>query len=188
MPDSTIMGVVVLFIGIVILIGLSPIILGNTTQDCSSLDGFTPAGFNHAKQTVSGDATVTLTAKERGGDPISVAVTRGNSQLADITHSVNNAGVYTFVIPRSGANSLTTHFVDYVNSNNLPFTAEKGGSSNPTISSETFALAGATPESITGWAKTCQETSDSSQDSFNVILVIPVVVAAVAILMVVRFL
>ena len=88
MPDSTIMGVVVLFIGIVILIGLTPIILGNTAQSCDSLDGY-----------------------------------------------------------------------------------------NATDKSKS-----------TGWAKSCVDTGDNSQDSFNVILVIPVIVAAVAILMVVRFL
>ena len=91
MPDSTIMGVVVLFIGIVILIGLTPIILGNTVQDCSSLDGYDP----------NSDGTLT---------------------------------------------------------------------------------------DSTGWAATCLDSNETNQDSFNVILVIPVVVAAVAILMVVRFL
>ena len=40
MADNTIMGVVVLFIGVVILIGLTPIILGNTIADCSNLDGY----------------------------------------------------------------------------------------------------------------------------------------------------
>ena len=88
MADNTIMGVVVLFIGVVILIGLTPIILGNTIADCSNLDGY--------------DASA--------------------------------------------------------------------------------------PEDSTGWAAACVNSNETNQDSFDVILVIPVVVAAVAILMVVRFL
>ena len=88
MADNTIMGVVVLFIGVVILIGLTPIILGNTIADCSNLDGYNTA----------------------------------------------------------------------------------------------------TPADSTGWAAACVNSNETNQDSFDVILVIPVVVAAVAILMVVRFL
>ena len=110
MADNTIMGVVVLFIGVVILIGITPIILGNTSDigACQNLDGYTPA-------------------------------------VAGV--DANDDGDY-----------------------------DDAGDTAPVAAQ------------YTGWAQACVNSNETNQDSFDVILVIPVVVAAVAILMVVRFL
>ena len=86
--EGNVMGAITLFIGIVILISIAPLILGNTTANCSGVPGY------------------------KTGDP-------GNS---------------------------------------------------------------------TGWAKSCLATEKTNQSSFSIIAVIPLVVAAVGVMLVMRYL
>ena len=44
------------------------------------------------------------------------------------------------------------------------------------------------PNSSTGWAKSCLSTENTNQSSFSIIAVIPLVVAAVGVMLVMRYL
>ena len=163
MPENNIMGLVGAFIGIAIMLGIGIQILGNSVQDCTTLQDYGTPDFVDS---------VTITAAGASYEsPPTVTFSGGGGSGAAGTAVLSGTTV--------GSVTVTDRGSGYETRPTIAFTG--GGGSN--------AQANATLSSAqAGWAGQCETNNSQTQNAYTLLVIILIVVAAVAILSVVRML
>lgn len=164
MAENNIMGLVGAFIGIAIMLGIGVQILGNSVQDCTTLPD-----YQIPNSVLS--VTITNAGASYETDP-SVAFTGGGGSGA------------TGVAVRSGSNTVAS------------VTILTGGESYETAPTVTFSGGGGANatgtavigESSIGWAAECESNNTQTRNAYTLLVIILIVVAAVAVLSVIRLL
>lgn len=163
MAESNIMGMVGAFIGIAIMLGIGIQILGNSIQDCTALpDYLTP-------NSVTG-VTVTSGGASYEGVP-TVSFSGGGGSGAAARAVMNGAVVSSVTVTEPGEGYSTAPTVAFTG----------GGGANATATAQIG-------ETQIGWAAQCQTNNSQTQTAYGLLVIILIVVAAVAILAVVRML
>lgn len=158
------MGYVGAFIGIAIMLGIGVQILGNSVQDCTTLQDYREPRFVES---------VTIKAGGSGYTSNPTVTFSGGGATEQATGTAVRTGTtitgVTVIDGGSGYETLPT----------IAFTG--GGGSN--------AQANATlTDQQTGWAGQCETNNTQTQNAYTLLVIILIVVAAVAILTVVRML
>ena len=169
MAENNLMGLVGAFIGIAIMLGVGIQILGNSVQDCTTLPDYSEGVVASVSVGTAGNYTSAPTASFTGGG--------GSGATATVTTAATGGGKILV-----SAVTVTSGGQDYTTAPTVVFT---GGTPNP------VAVATATitsDDTQVGWAGECVSSNAQAQNAYTLLVIILIVVAAVAILSVVRML
>ena len=169
MAENNIMGLVGAFIGIAIILGLGIQILGNSVQDCTALPDYSIGEVASIAVDTAGNYTSTPEVVITGGD--------GTGATATATTGAISGGVEITAI------TVTDGGRNYASAPTVSFT---GGEPVNSSAAATATITSTTVQ--TGWAGQCVNSNTQTQNAYTLLVIILIVVAAVAILSVVRML
>ena len=167
--ENNIMALVGAFIGIAIMLGIGVQILGNSVQDCTTLPDYSIGEVSSVTVTVGGNYTSAPTVAFSGG---------GGSLAASTvtTGAISNGIEVTAVTVTEGGQDYTS----------APAVAFDGGA--PVTTEAVASATITTPTEQVGWSGQCVSNNTATQNAYTLLVIILIVVAAVAILSVVRML
>ncbi len=169
--ENNIMALVGAFIGIAIMLGIGVQILGNTVQDCTTLPDYSVGEVSSVTVNTGGNYTSAPTVSFSGGGGILAA--------GDVTTGAISNGVEVLSV------AITEGGQDYTSA---PAVSFDGGAPVDTAATATAIVGTPTVQPTGTWAAQCLVNNTSTQNAYTLLVIILIVVAAVAILSVVRML
>lgn len=165
--ENNIMGLVGAFIGIAIMLGIGVQILGNSVQDCTTLPDYSEGAVTSVAVGTAGNYTSTPTVVFTGGGGTGAVAT------ASVTAIAGGFSISSITVTNGG--------VDYATAPTVSFS---GGA--PVTTPATATASVGVPTNT--WAAQCETNNAQAQNAYTLLVIILIVVAAVAILSVVRML
>jgi len=169
MAENNIMGIVGAFIGIAIMLGIGIQILGNSVQDCTQLPDYSIGEVASVAVDTAGNYTSAPDVVFTGGG--------GTGATASVTTGAIDGGVEITAI------TVTNGGTNYVEAPAVTFT---GGEPVNATAAATATITSTVTQ--VGWAGQCVNSNAQTQAAYTLLVIILIVVAAVAILSVIRML
>lgn len=169
MAENNLMGIVGAFIGIAIMLGIGIQILGNSVQDCTTLPDYSIGEVASVAVGTAGNYTSAPTVSFSGGG--------GTGAIATVTTGAIDNGVEVTAV------TVTDGGTNYVSAPTVTF---DGGTPVNTTAAATATITSDVVQ--VGWAAQCVASNAQAQNAYTLLVIILIVVAAVAILSVVRML